>query len=364
LEAFHTSKNEEVIIMERILGIMVHEPSKLGRVTPYVEMALAEGFDDLVVFTPKDVNLLTRSIHGYFYRDGDWFRTHTPFPVIAYDVGYYLDSSTKKRVSKIKKTKQIHFIGSPLGSKLTIQKHLMTSPFLIPYLIPTQPFRSAATALHMVKKYGAIMIKPVYGMGGKGIIRLSKEIVGYRLEEDNKPVRYFFHREIIDALHELQNGKRYIVQKWIDIRDQDGCVYDIRVLMQKNANSEWNLTGMGVRQGEKEKITSNLKGGGHAFEVYSFLEQQFGKHRAEALTVELENIARHIPPCLERSSQKSLIELGLDLAIDRKGHIWIIEVNNKPDKTIFQQISNTEAAENSIRIPIQYAMTIAGSITR
>jgi glutathione synthase/RimK-type ligase-like ATP-grasp enzyme len=350
--------------MERILGIMVHEPSKLARVTPYVEMALAEGFDDLVVFTPKDVNLLKRRIHGYIYRDGDWIRSHTEFPIIAYDVGYYLDNSTKKKVNKIKKKRQIHFIGSPLGNKLTIQKHLMTSSFLTPYLIPTLPFRSAATALHMVIKYGAVMIKPVHGMGGKGIIRLSKEKEGYRLEEDNQPIRYFFHNEIIEALNGLQKSKGYIVQKWIDIRDQDGCVFDIRILMQKNALAQWNLTGMGVRQGAKEKITSNLKGGGHAFEVYPFLEEQFGKDQAEALTVELENIAHHVPSCLEHASQKSLIELGLDLAIDRNGHIWIIEVNNKPDKTIFQKISNIEAAENSIRIPIQYAMNIAGSITQ
>jgi glutathione synthase/RimK-type ligase-like ATP-grasp enzyme len=350
--------------MERILGIMIHEPSKLGRVAPYVEVALAEGFDDLVVFTPRDVNLSKRRIHGYIYREGDWIRSHTPFPIIAYDVGYYLDDRTKKKVNKIKKRKQIPFIGSSLGNKLTIQKHLMTSSFLIPYLIPTQLFRSAATALQMVKKYRAAMIKPVHGMGGKGIIRLSLEKEGYRLEEDNKPVRFFFHNEMTDTLEELQKGNRYIVQKWIDIRDQDGCVYDIRVLMQKSAHAQWNLTGMGVRQGAKEKITSNLKGGGHAFEVYPFLEKQFGEELAEALTAELQNISHHVPLCLERSSQKNLIELGLDLAIDRKGHIWIVEVNNKPDKTIFQKISNTEAAQNSIRIPIQYAMNIAGSITR
>lgn len=350
--------------MERILGIMIHEPSKLGRVTPYVEMALAEGFDELVAFTPRDVNLSTRRIHGYIYREGDWIRSHTPFPIIAYDVGYYLDSRTKRIVNKIKKKKQIPFIGSPLGNKLTIQKHLMTSSFLVPYLIPTQPFHSASTALHMAKKYRAVMIKPVHGMGGEGIIRLSLEKGGYRLEEDSQPVRFFSNEEIIEPLEEIQRGKRYIVQKWVDIRDHDGCVYDIRVLMQKRSHGEWSLTGMGVRQGAKKKITSNLKGGGHAFEVYPFLEKQFGEERAEALTAELENIAHHVPLCLERSSLKNLIELGLDLAIDRTGHIWIVEVNNKPDRTIFQKISNTEAVENSMRIPIQYALNIAGSKTR
>jgi glutathione synthase/RimK-type ligase-like ATP-grasp enzyme len=353
---------KEVTRVERILGIMIHEPSKLVRVIPYVEIALKEGFDDLVVFTPSDVNLSKRRIHGYIFREGDWIRSHTPFPTIAYDVGYYLDPSTKRKVNKIKKNQRILFMGSALGNKLTIQKHLMTSSFLLPYLIPTQSFRSVSTALDMVKKYKAVMIKPIHGMGGKGIIRLSLDNKCFRLKEDNKPIYLYPYNEIVDVLREIQKKDRYIVQKWVDIRNQEGYVYDIRVLMQKNAEVQWELTGMGVRQGAKEKITSNLKGGGSAFEVFPFLQKQFGEEQAEALTTALKEISFHIPLCLERSSKKSLIELGLDLAVDKDGHIWIVEVNNKPDRTILKQISNVEAAENSVRLPIQYAISIVGSI--
>lgn len=332
--------------------IHVRKPELL---THYRSIALDAGFDDLIVFTPEDVNLLQRRIYGYKYDKGGWRRTNLPYPTLGYDLGYYRDSAIISKVNKIRRKEQFPFLGSYLGNKLMIQRRLLSSPKLKPHLIPTYSYRDMSSLLSLLQKYQAVMFKPVNGMGGKGIIRLSLEDKGILLRSKGETDKYYSLKQIEKRLKPITANEKFIVQKWLDISDNKGQVYDIRVLMQKNESATWGLTGMAVRQGQKESITSNLKTGGKAYEVYPFLTQLFGQKQADLLKENLEKLSLYIPPFLEEKTGRSLFELGLDLCIDQEGHIWILEVNNKPGKTIFKKVSNLEAAKQSVLLPIQYA---------
>lgn len=356
-------KEWRVVSLAKILGVMIHvrKPVLLSH---YRSVALEAGFDDLIVFTPEDVDLLRRCIYGYKYINNSWIRTNLPYPTIGYDLGYYRDSATIRKVNKIRRKKQFSFLGSHLGNKLMIQKHLLASSTLKPHLIPTYSFRDMSSLFSLLQKYQAVMLKPVNGMGGKDIIRLSLEEKGILLKTTKvKTARHYSHKQIEKVLKAITANQKFIVQKWLDISDNKGQVYDIRVLMQKNESASWNLTGMAVRQGQKESITSNLKTGGKAYEVYPFLTQQFGQKKADVLYDKLETLSLYIPSFLEKTTRRSLFELGLDLCIDQEGHIWILEVNNKPGKTIFKKVSNLEAAKQSVLLPIQYASHIVDLMT-
>lgn len=340
--------------MQKILGIMIHVRSP-ELVSIYRKFALDVGFDDLIVFTPEDVNLLQRRIYGYKYDNGEWKRAQLPYPTLGYDLGYYRDSATINKVNKIRRKEQFPFLGSYLGNKLMIQKRLLSSPKLKPHLIPTYPYRGLKRLLTLLKKYQAVMLKPVNGMGGNGIIRLSFEKERILLKTSDETLQFNSLKQVEQTLKRFTANRKFVVQKWVDISDKKGQVYDIRVLMQKNKSASWTLTGMAVRQGEKENITSNLKTGGKAYEIYPFLTQQFGQKQSDILYENIKKISLYIPPFLEKRTRCSLFELGLDLCIDQEGHIWILEVNNKPGKTIFNIVSNLEAAEQSVLLPIQYA---------
>lgn len=342
----------------KLLGLMTHRIIRPSSFSRYRKTAIKEGFDDLVLFTPFDVHLHSKRITGHKLREGHWQRILTPFPAIAHDIGYYGKPSTIAKVKQIKNTSPLPFISYSLGSKWTIQKHLMESPQLSPYLLPTRPFADVKSLLNMVEEHGTVMIKPLNGKGGKGILKLSRVGRHYRLRlsiHGTERTRICGYDTICAVLRKLRKQGKYIVQQWIDIRCPEGQVYDIRALVQKNDAGEWQLSAMGIRRGAKAKITSNITGGGTAHHVIPFLLKQFGEEETGRIHSILNEIAAYLPAYLEQSYRSRFAELGLDLAVDRAGHVWIIEVNIKPGKTIVAKLYGTKAANASFRAPIRYA---------
>ncbi|HJV46283.1 MAG TPA: YheC/YheD family protein [Bacillota bacterium] len=339
------------------LGIMTHQIKDLQRFHPYVTVSREEGFDEILVFTPESVDLSRRYIRGFTYRNSCWQRVTRTFPSMSIDIGYYTQVGQIQTVKRIKGTPLLPFVGYGLGNKWTIQKHLMSSPELSPYLLPTAMVKDCRTIFNYMNQYHCIMVKPLNGKGGKGIIKLSKDKTQYIWEETEERTSISLTpSQTHDRLKKLLSTNKYIVQKWIDIRDRDGHIYDIRVLVQKNKFGQWQLTGMGIRQANEEKITSNLSGGGQAHPVFPFLKAQFNEEKARNLIQRLELLAGKIPVHLESSYHKRLVELGLDLAVDHSGDLWVIEVNIKPGRTLWKKIGLEQAADASLRAPIQYAL--------
>ncbi|MDF2670184.1 MAG: hypothetical protein K0R67_2490, partial [Paenibacillus sp.] len=124
---------------------------------------------------------------------------------------------------------------------------------------------------------------------------------------------------------------------------------------QKGKSGDWQLSGVAVREGQINKITSNLKTGGHAYEASSYLKKQFGEERGAALSECAKQLAEHIPFHLEESYGIRLSELGIDLAVDRNGSLWLIEVNIKPGRMVIQQVYGQRAYEQCFRTPFRYA---------
>jgi len=50
-------------------------------------------------------------------------------------------------------------------------------------------------------------------------------------------------------------------------------------------------------------------------------------------------------------------EIGLDIAIDEEGAIWLIEVNGKPQKAIFRMMEGIRCSgiDSVYKLPIEYA---------
>lgn len=338
---------------KRVFGIMTDKMIDLPRFQKFVPIALNEGFSEVLLFTPNDVDLKKQRVFGYVNRGQSWKKEWCPFPSISHDVGYYTSQAATQRVRRIKSHPQLPFLGYGLGNKWTIQQQLSKFSQLTPHLLPTSLIHSSSSVLEMLKKHRSVMLKPLNGKGGRGIIRLSLLGDGTIVEETGNQSRSY--RSSTWKLPSQVKRERYLVQKWIDIRDRKGTVYDIRVLMQKDGSGKWTLTGMGVRQGSQGKITSNLSGGGHAFPVYPFLKEQFSAHSANLLERKIREISYAIPDYLEKAYNKRLVELGLDIAVDRDMKVWIIEVNIKPGKTLYKKISDLEADRMSLVNPIKYA---------
>ncbi|WP_169088374.1 YheC/YheD family protein [Paenibacillus sp. PL91] len=343
--------------MNNILGIMTHRIMRPENFTRHARSAIAEKFEGVIIYTPKDVNLQKRQIHGCVYQSGGWTRKTVPYPKINMDIGFY-PPALEGRASLVKKSKQLRFTGYGLGNKCKIQSHLVGSSVLKPHLLPTEKINSSQQFIQFLKKHEIIMVKPINGWGGRGIIKVTLEKERFVVQRDGAGKQSLPIDRLDSYIRGVLKSGRHLMQKWIDIRNKNGKVYDIRALMQKKDDGEWVMTGMAVREGMKNKITSNIKSGGDAYKVAEYLEGEQGSEEGEALTKSIVEVAEYIPDFVEKSYNSRLSELGIDLAVDRSGKLWLIEINIKPGKMIIKRLYGKKAWEQCLHIPFHYARNL------
>jgi glutathione synthase/RimK-type ligase-like ATP-grasp enzyme len=344
---------------------MTNSVASAERFRRYARAALAEGFDEVVLFAPNEVDLVQRHIRGCVYRkDGTWRRQVSPFPNINIDIGYYISPRNVRNAIRVKNMRSMPFTGYGLGNKWKIQQHLMESLELAPHLLPTAPMKAVPDILAFLEQHKVIMLKPINGKGGQGIIRLSASLsaadgkpgkVGYHVKNNDSKLTFSTRNAVAVYLRRIMMRGPHLMQQWIDIRNTQGQVYDIRALVQKDGKGSWQLAGLAVREGQRNKITSNLKTGGQAYEASAYLKSQFGEERGSFLTESARALAAHIPLHLEASYGIRLSELGIDLAVDRDGRLWLLEVNIKPGRQVIQRVYGPKAYQQCFKTPFLYA---------
>ncbi|WP_127530121.1 YheC/YheD family endospore coat-associated protein [Paenibacillus kobensis] len=347
--------------MHNYLGIMTHRVASPSKYYRHQSSAQAEKFDGVIMYTPNGVDMKRKQVSGYIYQDGSWKWKTVGFPKMNMDIGFYNEADMAK-ATKVKKNPALRFTGYGLGNKCRIQKHLDASDYLKPYLLPTEQVQTSQQFIAFVHKHGSVMLKPINGWGGRGIIRITEsKDRRYRVQTNGKPAADLSQAGLASYVKGILGQGRHVMQKWIDIRNKDGQVYDIRALMQKNGEGKWQLTGMAVREGKNGSITSNIKSGGNAHGVQEYLESQFNEEEGQALTSSIVEVAEYIPPYTEKSYRSRLFELGIDLAVDRSGKLWLIEINIKPGKSIMHRVYGRKAWEKCLRHPFEYARFLAST---
>ncbi|HBG02774.1 MAG TPA: ATP-binding protein, partial [Firmicutes bacterium] len=51
--------------------------------------------------------------------------------------------------------------------------------------------------------------------------------------------------------------------------------------------------------------------------------------------------------------------ISVDFALDTEGHLWIIEVNGKPDRNLFFTLRDEELIKRILVSPLEYACFLA-----
>jgi glutathione synthase/RimK-type ligase-like ATP-grasp enzyme len=293
-----------------------------------------------------------------------WVQKTFPLPDVVYDRCYY---SNRQRyvehapaIQRLKKVKSIQFMGYGLKGKWDVQKSLASHDDYLPFLPETDIYTSPQTLLDYLNEEGEAFLKPHAGSHGKGTLYIAQaepdkyEVRGR--DQNNQSFSHLFRQEfaLLQWVHRFIGDRKYLVQQYLNLKTTEGSPFDIRSLVQKDGRGLWKMTGMAVRQGRINSITSNLHGGGRAEEVMPFLTRHYGEEKAEQLDAQLHRLSSIIPETLEHHHGR-LVELGIDLGVDTSGHIWILEVNSKPGRSVFKAFDHAAARNDSVKLPIQYA---------
>jgi hypothetical protein len=220
--------------------------------------------------------------------------------------------------------------------KMIKHKELLQRSELHPYL-PETHWLTPSSTLRMMRTYSSLFIKPNHGSGGSGIIRAKRTQKGYevRCGQSHKHVGT---NSLYKAIQSYRKpSQQYLVQRGLQLAQYDGSIFDIRIYMQK-PESKWIISGMVSRVAAPNQFVTNYHKGGHAEPLHN------------VLSTLLANNSSKVNDCLNRITKVSYIiaetinkrhsirELGIDLAIEKNGRLWIIEANSKPGHMLFTQL--------------------------
>ncbi len=315
------------------------------------------------VFYPDSINWEKAFVKGYHFNftKQKWENKHFPLPNFIYDRCFYVSVKTylkyKPFVEKIKRNKKLPLLGYGLKGKWEVYEILSKNPLYMKYLPKTEKYKNPNQLLKWLSTTPFIL-KPIGGSHGAGVIKIAEENNNYVVTGRNyynQKITYKFldKQKLLKWINQFIGRKRFIIQQYLNLFTSYKQPFDVRVLVQKDHNGNWDITGMSVRLGDQDNITSNLHGGGKVEKLLSLLEREFDQNKANTIINEINRLVLAIPTFLE-DNHGNLFELGIDIGIDRQGRIWIIEVNSKPGRKVFSLLKDKEKTIKALSSPILY----------
>jgi hypothetical protein len=131
-------------------------------------------------------------------------------------------------------------------------------------------------------------------------------------------------------LKKYANGKSYIVQQGITLEKTKGNPFDLRVMVQKPNKDQWIPSAIFSKIGKPGKVVTNYHQGGKIGTLQSTLQGAgYSPNRIKETETRLKQLGLDVGHCFD-THKRNFRELGLDVALDTTGRIWIFEVKYSP----------------------------------
>lgn len=315
-------------------------------------------------FIPSQIDPKTEFVTGLYYEHikNQWIERTFKLPEIIYDRCFYGDDLHSKQclpiTSWLKLRKDIQFLGYGLPNKIEIYDKLLDSK-LAPYLPATKPLHTAKDLYSVLFGFDEVIIKPITGYRGYGIYKISQQQKEFRVEthkSEKKIVHQFSSKDIFESwINILIKTRPYLIQPYLQLSDMQKRPFDIRCLLQKDQNHQWQERGRGVRIGMEGGLISNVSAGADII-VFDEWIQKIGYSKRQYIRDEIADILAKLPFELEDKFQ-SLFELGIDIGMAKDYSLWILDMNSKPGRKV---VLSTDPLQNETlyTAPLHYATSL------
>ncbi|WP_010502880.1 YheC/YheD family protein [Paenibacillus elgii] len=211
---------------------------------------------------------------------------------------------------------------------------------LVPYLPEMRQF-SNDTLWQMVDKYGYAIVKPAYGSRGRGVIQItSLKDNRYELHYENRKKIMKNKNQAYAYIRQIAGSSLYLVQWRVPRATVNGRPFDLRVVIQRHKNSgRWTVTGKLAKVTGKGYIVSNItRSKGNVLPVNVAIRRS-SITRKHGVVDRVNRVALLSANTLGKRYTGHRI-FGLDMGLDHKGHVWIIEANLAPSISHFLKLGN------------------------
>ena len=315
--------------------------NKLQRV-PVYRALFREHQADILFFDPQGIDWERERIRGIFLKRGCWLQGFFAFPETIYNRCFPEPSDLLAKLGDTIGTEQI-FNNCTHFDKWDVYQTLREGG-LEEYLPKTYRYTTDDLA-DTLAQHHSLVLKPRLGHGGAGVIKvtmLSPNVV-IVLSQAGVPVPLWNAELFIPLLIGSAPPESFIAQEYIESALMGQDRFDVRILMQKNGVGRWEIGGELSRVGLASNLLTNYY---HTIAApVDFLPSD--------LLSRLESISYAVAEALD-GPFALLGELGVDFLIDEGGNAWILEVNGKPDKSLFRQLDDQAMLKRIYLNPLAY----------
>lgn len=216
-----------------------------------------------------------------------------------------------------------------LSSKLKKTRPLRNDRVLSRHVPETRRYHDAALT-RMLATYSVLYIKPDRGTAGTGIIRVkrlnrSESLVSFKRGAMKSPN----DKIAIEVKKRMRRGDKYIIQQGVQLGTYRRRPYDLRVVLQKPYR-RWRLTWMSAKVAPRsDSIVTNVAKGARDAKILDILRGADQPLNVQKVLKILKNVSYGIARKLGARFPFRIV--GLDMAIDKKGKVWFLEANTKPN---------------------------------
>lgn len=195
------------------------------------------------------------------------------------------------------------------------------------------------TLLSFLKKYEVLYLKPSLGGGGKGVIRLRRKNGQYLVDEPHRACEFSDLPGVLRYITIRCSRRSYLIQQGIPLMTIDRRPVDFRSLLYKKEGG-WHYAGIMGKIAAANRFTTNRCSGGRAVTLQQALQRsQLLQKDTPTIEQQIRRFSLLVAEHLQ-ASFPHITEMGLDVALDPKGHIWLIEANTRPHYQLFRDHDN------------------------
>lgn len=307
-------------------------------------------------FSIDNIDWTDKKIKGFTYSlsSGKWEHYWFPFPNVFYDEGVFYAKKTKSLVkeirNKFRENPNIHVINSRNSlSKWKLCAKLSKYPEIKSCIPKTIVYTKIDDVIFMLKKYNFIFLKSFNGSKGHEVLSIEYKGNLYNLNFYNAQLNtiqeldFSDFNQVKEFVSKYTNTDKFIVQQGIRLIKFNGHIMDLRVMIMKGEDGRWKSIFKSCRIAKgKSTITNGAAGGESALfsNIYPLLSSSYSNIKIPT-SDQIDEISIKIASYID-AAFGSFGELGLDLAIDTSGQLWILEANAKPDKILEKKFTSID----------------------
>ncbi|MBO9599489.1 MAG: YheC/YheD family protein [Cohnella sp.] len=214
-----------------------------------------------------------------------------------------------------------------LASKWLKTNVMAANPYIARHIPPSRLF-NATNLRSMLYRYGMVVIKPIRGGGGLGVMKIARNGSRYSCTYMARTVTTSSLSGIMKVINKRRGRRSYLIQRGIRLATIAGRPIDYRVKYVKE-NGNWRYRSMVGRLARQGLFVTNLCRGGVQMTAAQGIRRSLSSRLVRRKKQEMRNLTKASTALLE-SRFPGIGQLGYDYGIDRNGHVWILEVNTRP----------------------------------